>query len=284
MIKDDILYIVVSCVKETSRLNVLKKVVENFNYNFINEYDIQDSLLVIDNGSTPETVELLKNNFKNVYRSETNLGYWTVLYWAINNAEQLLNKKFKYVHIMEADHIYHDVYKFEWCKKLLDDVETISSIKIHEYYPHLYYLYNKGAELPNSRKHDWISHNSLDLDNRTVSLKKIIDYHDHFYLSNFRTQLHNITRFNLMIECFDELKNMKSFNEGNFHKLYFQKGPFIAVLNGGLFNMKLGYSDVVAGSAQGWTPEVEKEFKKHGYVQTNVDTILEDNSYIIQKV
>lgn len=69
-------FLFVTCCLESSRAAILQHVIDNL----LEQVDASRELTVFDNGSTqPGVVDQLVNNFRNVYRTERNVGYWSAI-------------------------------------------------------------------------------------------------------------------------------------------------------------------------------------------------------------
>lgn len=265
------LFLFVSCCVEQSRFDIMKQVLASIkNETNSKNFQLDHDLLAFDNGSTVEgTRELLLDNFSKVYVSDTNEGYWSAIFWLLNNYEQLVEnpKKYRYVYIIESDHFHYAIEKLNACEQALDQHENLGSIRTSEYVVAEQHLYNKSNQDPNGRKYAWVSHVNT-VTSAPISLKLLIKNLG-IYNTNFLTCLHSVNRLEALKEVFIELQAQDKFSEHDFQKLYHNRFQQIGLVDGGIFHAKLGFTPGGGGLSGSWSHDVSRL----GYKTTRQDKI-----------
>jgi hypothetical protein len=273
---NETLYIFVACSVEQTRFGILQKVVANLKEEQVKKsFNIDDDLVVFDNGSTvPGSQELLKENFKHVVGTQKNMGFWSALDWVLLNHKTVLNngKDYKYVYIIESDMIHFALEKIEDCERVLNENKHVGSIKVQEYDVANSHLYNKTHQYEHSRKYAWVHHINF-VTGDAVKLR-LLDEHSRVYETNFLTVLPAFNRLEAVQNVFAKLRAFEGqFIEQDFQKLYYEQYPVIGLLDGGVFEAKLGYTLENGGSLSGsWSDT--NAMAAVGYHDTRKDAIL----------
>lgn len=228
---DRILYILVTCTREETRQKALNLCVDSIKNNFSSEI-IRNNFIVFDNDSTfQETHELLESTFNHVVKSKVNVGLWSGILYALEQHEEITNKKFDFVFPIESDMFLYDVDKLEECIDVLEKNSAISSIRLKE------------IDVDNLQKFD----KSRGLRQRSeTTLKNMITQENAFfrilnnkntYETNLLPVLPGLHRTTTLTTVLNNLKNKKSFNEMDFWKEYQMicNHSNSATLNMGLF-------------------------------------------------
>jgi len=266
----DTLILLVTCTKEITRFKVLEQVVDNLIK--LVDTDTQENFLVFDNASTyPGSIELLTSSFKNVFQSKTNAGYWSAIFWCINNYEKMMNKDYKYLYIIESDIIHFDkaFEKLRLCEKFLDDYEDIGSIRTEEFLVSERSLYDKRKQTKNSKKYACVvQHNFIE--NKNVEFE-LVDKINEIYSCNFLSKLPSLTRMKTIKEVFLELSKLREFSELDYQKLYYEKYKKSAIIDRGIWHSKLGNenSHIVINGSRNHNLSID-------YRPTRNDKILKD--------
>ena len=253
---------------EESRFEIMQQVIASIKKEqFDKSFNIENDLIVFDNGSKyPGAIELLTNSFKNVYAADQNLGYWSALSWILDNANKIKNKEYKYVYIIESDHLHFALEKVEICENALEKFNHLGSIRTQEYSVAEQHLYNKSLQRSDGRRYAWVSHVNAAT-NEKVVLEKLTD---DIYESNFLTCLHSVNRLDCIKDTFNALKSLNKFSELDFQKMYHAKYPKIGQLDGGIFHARLGFTIENPKSLSGsWSTNVSQ----FGYHTTRQDVI-----------
>lgn len=272
--KDDVAFLLVTCCLDETRANVLVDVVDNLRLQFDGN---ADSLTVFDNASTIEwTRKLLTDNFRNVYTSDRNVGYWSAVDWWLNH---IINKRQKYTYIIESDMIHFNFSKLWTAVDVLNKNDDIGSVRLHEYSVKNSHLYNKDKPVNGSKRNIWQSHTNK-ITYKPITLLPLPEFDD-IYESNFLTQLPALNRYQTIISCFDDLKNMGKFSELDFQKFYHQRYTKTGIVDGGIFHCDPGCkdADVITGS---WTDPAL--LNSLGYLETRYANIVDANRYNVTKL
>lgn len=224
-------FLFVSCCLEQTRADVQKEVVDN-----LVECGLSDDLTVFDNGSTIDwVVPHLKENFKNVYVSSRNVGYWSAVYWWLNNVDQ-----HEYTYVIESDMIHYALEKLAYCEVFLDENDDVGSVRLHEYSVANKHLYNKDAPRNDSKKKIWQSHTNKVTGEKISHSLALSKPGCDIYRNNFLTQLPALNRASTMKDVFDELIKLEAFSERDFQRLYWEKYQQTAIVDGGIFHCDPG--------------------------------------------
>ena len=261
------LFLLISCCVEESRFEILEKVVMQLLSQVDGYGDYGLPIVAFDNGSThPGTVDFLKGMLSvPTYAARTNLGYWSAIRWALDNVD---TSGYEYIHIIESDHYYYDLPSIALAENFLDEHPEVGAVRLQEYSVAQQHLYNKSRQHKDGKKYAWVTHTNTAT-GKPVELHET--EHDRIYTSNFLTVLHGLNRLDTMREVFDELGFDERFSEPDFQRLYHQRHPIIALLDGGIFHAKLGFTPMNPKALSGsWSHDVSRL----GYRTTRQDTIL----------
>ena len=267
-------FLLVSCCLELTRTKILSEVVSNL---CEQAPELKDRLIVFDNASTDkDAISLLKNNFRHVYRSNKNVGYWSAIDWWLTTLEHQIVVP-EYTYIIESDMIHYDFNKIWMCANYLDRHPDVGSIRLHEYSFENRRLYDKDNPLPNSKRSLWQSHTNKVTGERI----KFNEGTNGIYETNFLTQLPALNRYTTMRSVFNVLKSMSDFSELDFQKLYHNIYSKTAILDGGIFHCNLNNFETktLTGS---WSPH--SELTKFGYQRTRQSTIAPRDQYTVTRV
>lgn len=260
--------LLVTCCLEQSRYDILKKVIDNLEQQ---DPTCLSWIEVFDNASTvTETNELLKR-FKHVYRANRNVGYWTAVDWWLHSMKV---ESPKYTYIIESDMIHYEFQMLGNCVKFLDQHPDLGAMRLHEYSIKEWYLYNKDAPRPDSRRNLWQSHRNKV----TQQAINHVQVDGRYYRTNFLTQLPALNRYPTMLRVFDKLRAMNVFTEFDFQKLYHDEYPEIAILDGGIFNCDLNPYGT-PGITGSWTDP--RKLQQLGYQPTRFASIVPPNEYTV---
>ena len=253
---------------EQSRLNILEKVIDSLKIEQSRVgMSIEQDMIAFDNGSTlPGSIEQLQRLNCPLYVSKQNRGYWSALYWILENVVDY--EKYDYIYVIESDHVHFALDKIQLCETALNTFGDIGSVRTQEYSVKNQHLYNKTKQHQNGVKHAWVAHvNSVTKEPVKLFETKIID----IWRSNFLTCLHSVNRLKTLRSVFEQLVIMNRFSEKDFQAYYHSRFPTIGQLDGGVFNASLGFTPANPGSLSGsWSSNVQQ----FGYKETRNDSIV----------
>lgn len=266
-------FLLVSCCLEPLRTDTLIQVVTNMQQEMP---QLMPVITVFDNASTESSVvNLLKQYFSRVFQADRNVGYWTAIWWWL---EQLKSDPPDYVYIIESDMIHYDFYKFWDAVNYLDVNPDVGSVRLQKYLYAERHQYDKDRPRHDSYRADWQSHTNHASGQRVVffddDTKEIIS-------STFLTKLPSLNRYETMKTVFDQLLNLLVFSERDFQRLYWEQYQKTAILNGGINHDHLASYGVntITGS---WTNP--SELKRIGYLQTRQATIIKPDLYKVARL
>ena len=263
---DRTFYLLVSCCVEESRFDILQKVINQLSKQ-LKGIDRGMPITVFDNGSThPGTRECLTETLPlQTYAAQTNKGYWSAIKWVLDNVDLT---GYDFIHIIESDHLYYDFQRIGEAEAFLKTHPDVGSIRLQEYSVAEQHLYNKTLARADGRRYAWVSHvNSAT--GKAVELQETDT--SQIYSSNFLTQLHSLNRLQPIIEVFNDLSKLERFSEPDFQRMYHELYPTVAILDGGIFHAKLGFTlDNPKALSGSWSHDVSRL----GYKTTRQDTIL----------
>ena len=260
-------YLLVTCCKEPSRREILDRVIEQLLTRKC-VHGLLMNLTVIDNGSTDDTVEMLKGALNvPVYRCSENLGYWSAIKWYFDNID---TGDAEFIHIIESDHFYYgDMRRLGEAENFLLTHDDVGAVRLQEYSVKDQHLYNKGLGRGDGRKYAWVTHKN-GVTGEAVTLTE--SAHEGIYVTNFLSQLHAMNRLDALKETFNALGVGKKFSEFDWQRLYHGHYQKVAILDGGIFHAKLGFTPHNPRALSGsWSKDVSSV----GYRTTRQDTILQ---------
>lgn len=280
MIMSKVEYLLVTCNKEQTRYDIMKKTVENLR-NVILPYVQQDCFTVIDNASTVgDTIGYLKTTFENVYVASQNIGYWSAIDWWL---EHIKDRGTEYVYIIESDLIHNNDVAAIIGRAIafLDKNKDFGTIRTHKWSYANRRLYDKDRPLHNSDRTHWRTHTNYVTKKRVEILPTS---EPEFYRTTFLSQLPAINRFDGIHAVFKQLRMYETFPEPEFQKLYYeyyerilQSPPFTGMIDGGIF-CDLTNDKMVCGS---YTPTAHLSYL--GYCSTRIGNITESSQYTIKR-
>lgn len=263
-------FLLVTCCRDESRAQILKQVVEALQKE---APELRGTLTVLDNASTtPDTVDLLKSNYDNVYQADKNVGYWSAIDWWL---EHIADKKPKYTHVIESDTIYYGFNRIWTCAQYLESHADMGSVRLHRYSVANKHLYNKDAPRPDSDRKIWQSHFNK-VAKIPVTLKP---GEGDVWETTFLTQLPALNRYATMVDVFKDLRTIPKFSELDFQRLYWRRFQKTGILDGGLLHADPG-ADFAGPTVTGsWTDPAK--LQQLGYQPTRFATITPRDQYIV---
>jgi len=273
----DTLKILVTCTKESTRYEILKQVVSNLQS--VTDDQFLKDMIVFDNASSyPGSMSLIEN-FLNVFQSNRNFGFWSAIFWCLNNYESILGRDYKYVYIIESDLIHTNdaLRRLQDCESFLDLNDDVGFIRTEEFLVSEKHLYDKQRPRKDSRKYAWVTQEN-GVENKRVDFH-IADPIARIYKCNFLAKLPTLSRLSAVKKVFNELSKMKSFTEVDYQKLYYQQYKTSAVLDGGVFHSRLSNEDmqaVINGSIN-YNLEID-------YLPTRFDSITKISKEDVKKI
>jgi hypothetical protein len=264
---------------EKTRFDVLEKVVENL----VEQKDKSffDTLIVWDNNSQyPGTLELLKKHFPIVLQAQNNVGLWSGIHWMLHNYKNHIPRDLKYAYTIESDCLHYDLEQMPYCEQVLDDHKDIGSIRCQEFSISEKHLYDKNRQSKDSRRYAWVTQTN-SVTGAPVTFTKIDGYNDRMYKSNFLAQIPNLNRIRPMRDILDELEKKGPFCEQDFRARYHDLYPDLCVLDGGMWESKLGafYESTITAS---FSPV--DAVKKAGYRTTRQATMDPLESFSVELI
>lgn len=271
------LFLFVTCCVEPTRFNVLKQVVQNLkDEQKTKNYNIEDHLVVFDNGSTISgTIELLTTNFKNVWHSSSNEGFWSAINWVL---EQFDTSRYDYIYVIESDHIHFALDKINDIENFLDQHPNIGGVRAQEFVVAEKHLYDKSNPRPDSRRYAWVNQRNHKSNKK---IEFIPTNTPGYYNTDFLSQIHSVNRLVPFKQVFKKLENQsrngQKFSEFDYQKMYAELFPRFGIIDGGIFHAKLTWcTGVVAGSfiasgAEGYNGPMIQE--TNGYQETRISII-----------
>jgi hypothetical protein len=259
----------VTCSRDESRRNISTTVVKNLAEKIPNA-GLSNSFIVFDNNSIfKEHLEHLPAGTK-IIESPENIGYWTAIKWVLDNHQEVMNKTYDYIYMIESDLIHTDLHALAECERFLEENSQASCVRTQEFSVRWNWRYNKKLKFLPFRKMRSIVHMHNDVTKEKAWFRKVIGFNN-IYLSNLHAKLPALNRMDLMKKIFKELSEMEGFGEPDFFRLSHKHLPNIGVLDGGLWHQlsTLETNEVISGSYS--SPEL---LKKTGYQETRRSRIL----------
>jgi hypothetical protein len=236
------LFILVSCNRDPTRLEIFRKVVDNL-LDEGRSFGLERSLITFDNASSEPGSEEVLAKLPLVIRSKKNIGYWSAIHWCMENAERVLQRSFKYVYVIESDLIHFRLGRIKLAERYLTLEPAAGAVRLQKFSVHFPCPYSKGAGWWPFRSPDavWLI-NAVTKDKVTFRRSQVPSV----YHSNFTAKVCALHRFATLKEVISDLGKMGEFGENDFFRLHWLRFQRTGVLNGGLFTAALGYD--VAGT------------------------------------
>ena len=268
---DKTLFLFVSCCREQSRYDILKQVVENLGC-VDREISFKDDCIAFDNESTIDgSVELLVQKFKHVYRSDTNVGFWSALDWCINNYAKILNKDYEYVYVIESDLIHYAAHKLPAVERFLDENADVGHVRCEEFEYLNRHLYNKDFPVKDSRRYAWCKQFNAVSNSRIWFSEPILVQGTELRKMNFVAKVPAMNRLLFFKLALEDLKKAREFTEFDFQKAFYRYSQVSAFVEGGIFHSKLTNADssMLSGSTAATTV-----LEHVGYVGTRTACLI----------
>lgn len=263
------LKLLVNCCVEETRFDVMRQVITSIKRERDLGVDLESDMHVFDNGSThPGTLDMIQELDCAVYAADDNLGYWSALNWLISNPSVV--GEHKYVYVIENDCVQYDTWKLSHCVSVLEAHPDLGGVRVQEYSVKDRHLYDKNNPTRGSRRYAWVSHNNV-ITQQPVRLQQLPDS-DLVFESNFLSQLPAVNRLPALCNVFNTLRDLESFSEHDYQRLYHDIYEKFGVLDGGIFHCKLTHgTKAITGS---WS----QNLSSIGYIPTRNDRILQYSS------
>lgn len=261
------LYILVTCSLEESRQTVLQEVIDNINKQECVDV-LKDNIIVFDNASIcKDTVDLLCKNFRNVYVSNKNVGYWSAMSWCLNNVS---HEEYDYVHMIESDMLFDDYSKLSLCEDFLDRNSNLNCVRTSRFDVQNKHLYDKNNRSSRSNVNCWQT---------LLSCYKDPAYFTHiegnFYKTNLPAVVCGLVRKSALMSVLRDLSTKNRFVEHDYQKLMFKLSNDIALYDGGLH-----VASTKTTVASSW-PNTSS---KYGYRESRADKIEDEHTYSVVKI
>lgn len=231
-------------------------------------YPFFDDLLIFDNASPfDDHLKIFPSTVKTV-RTNVNVGYWSAIYWTLLNYERLLNRKYKYLYIIESDLEHWHMFKLELCETFLNDNPRVGGVRTQEFSVKFRMLYDKRYHwAPFVKRHSLVSQRNVVTKER-VWFRRVAR-EDSILTTNFHTKLPALNRLDALTTVFDRLAVKGQINEIYFMHLYYNLYPDMALLDGGIWR-QISHIDTAHLSGSYSTAE---ELERTSYYDTRTDYI-----------
>jgi len=262
------LYLLITCCVEQTRFDILKQVIESIkNEQITKNFNIENDIIVFDNGSTvPETIDLLAQNFKHIFQSSTNEGFWSAINWVL----QVIDSRYEFIYVIESDHVHFALEKVADIESFLLTHPEVGGVRAQEFVVAERRLYNKSAPVTGSRTYAWVNQISHKT-RQPISISETDTAG--FFVTDFLSQLHSVNRLDAFKQVFTELEKTsrsgKKFSELDYQLMFERHHDKFGIIDGGLFHARLSWNNgTIAGSYCG--PNVQNTI---GYQETRVSII-----------
>lgn len=211
---------------------------------------------VFDNQSSyGNTQDFLKSQFKNVFLSEENYGYWSAVNWFCNWAKQ---KGYEAVYITESDCVHFNLEQLSSAISLLENDRSVGMVRTQEFSVANKHFYDKSQRLPESKTCEWFQQYNVFTGQSAIFSQTQFE---NVYLVNLVAKVCGLHRIDAMIEVLSKLP--VAFTEVDFQRIFYSKFTQNAILDGGMYNTTLSYApEAMAGSF------VQGEINASGYRRT----------------
>ena len=259
---------------------MLKRVLENIVECSSARPQLLTDVIVFDNASTqPNTLEQLLNVFPRVHSSSRNVGYWTALDWILRHrGEELPTVDYDLIYVIESDMIHYDIAKLAEAEAFLRAQPDVGAVRCMEYSVADMHLYDKSRPVKGGRRWAWQNHSHLVTGQR---IEHVQSSAPGIYLTTFLTQLPALNRLSVLDRAFEVLRSLPSFTEHDFQRACFEQHRTNALIDGGIFDVKLTAGDETCLSGS-WSSQ--QQLSAVGYKETRRDVILPSDDFVVNVV
>ncbi len=262
----DVLFVVVTCTKDRSREKALINLVKSLN----KQHEVvafDRNLLLFDNASVTTTpLDNLTVPARFAFSSK-NIGYWSAINWALDNASRVFEKEFKFIHPIESDLVLFHMERLVEARDFLETRKDYISVRTQEFSVRhcKRFLKNSRSIFP-VRRSAVADFNGVT--NETVSFDRIEGF-DNVYGSNWHSKVPALHRLEEFQSVFKDLAKQSEITEQDFMRAMHQRAPQVAVMDKGIFYAQLNNpfwpweKRWLTGS---WMNEEMAE--RHGYLST----------------
>lgn len=265
------LVVLVVCSRDQTRNEVAVEVMKNL-AELLPAAGLSHSFLSFDNGSIYRDHEAHVPKGAVVCRSGDNIGYWTALKWILDRRDELFDRKFEYLYIVESDHIHSDLRPLGLCERFLEAEPSASCVRTQTFAVSLLWRWRYNKRLWRLPFYD--AHNAVQMFNAVTNepawFRKAHGF-EPIYISNLHGKLPTLSRLSVMDEAFAKLATMEKFTEWHLFEAMMQDHPHIGVYDEGLFYTKVSSKKrdaIVSGS---YTKE--QDLIRMGYATTRTANI-----------
>lgn len=264
-------FLLVTCCLEQSRSDVLGSVLLNLQQQ---APELKQALCVFDNASTvPGTTEALRTYHDNVWRCDRNLGFWTAIDWWLRVLEA---SPPDYVYVIESDMLHYDFPRLYDCMDYLDTRPDVGGVRLHEYSVKERQLYDKDRPVKGSFRDVWRSHTNSTTGDRVELVHDVGD----LYTTSFNAHVPALNRYDAMQHAFAGLRGMPQFTERDFQRLFYQRYPTVAVLDGGIWHDRLAHNG--SGALGSYTHP--GTLAALGYESSRTSRIIDPSEYTVSSL
>ncbi|NIZ00149.1 hypothetical protein [Thalassospira lucentensis] len=265
---DDVLFVVVTCTRDSSREKALNKLVSSINKE--NRKGLFGrNVLFFDNAST--SISPLKSlETDSVFAlSSNNIGYWSALHWATQNASDIFHNDFKYIHPIESDLVLYNIERLTEAKSFLDQNDAYSTVRTQEFSVRQKqrFLKNSGTLFPVRRSRVAPFHGVTGKD---ISIDKTdCENKPNIYTSEWHAKVPALHRMDVFKDVLEILASNGNITELMFMERMYEKSKRVGLLDKGIYYCNLGTrfwpweKKWLTGS---WSDA--QTLKKHGYLSS----------------
>lgn len=231
---------------------------------------LMNHFIMFDNRSTHTRHMKIWPDNTNLFVASKNIGYWSAIYWVLQNYQRLLNRSYKYIYIMESDCLQYDVHKLAGCEQWLDNNPNAGAVRCQEYSRRLWFLFDKRFKrLPFHKTNSAVAHYNGATNQKIVFGPR--DRETGIFETNFHSKLPAVNRVQHMNEVFARLLQKRHFGEGDFMQECQKVFEVVGVLDGGTFRAmgNKPSTKMVTGSYS-----YKDDLKKIGYRATRSDRLI----------
>lgn len=269
---EDVLFVVVSCTKDRSRLNALKKLIRSLNREN-KKIDLSGNFIFFDNAS--DDLSPLKDvSFKTHFAlSSENIGYWSALNWIILNAEEILGRKFSFIHPIESDLVLYNLESLAEAREFLLKNPDKTSVRTQEFS-----IKHKNRYIKNARSLWPVRRSRVagfnGVTNEVVSFVKV-DGFRRIYKCDWHSKVPALHNFQHFKEVFLELSKKNHVSEHEFMIKMHEISPEVGILDKGIFyttmNVTLNWPWQKKWVTGSWADS--EKLKEIGYMPTRNSVI-----------
>lgn len=264
-----VLFVVVACSREPSRALGFSKTVKSV-ARVHKSSPFARNLVLFDNASVyHEPLKYWQAPAMFVF-SEENIGYWSALYWTLQNCENIFDGDFDYIHPVESDTLLFKLDRLAEAVRFLYTRQSYHVVRTQEFSVkwRQFFLKGKRSFLKVNRSIVAPYHG---VTGEPVKFEEVEGF-NHVFSANWHAKLPALHRISSIRQAFSKLKNQEVVTELDFMRTMADVNDKVGVLDGGVWRLQQHFRKDRKGTISGSYSNKE-ELEKVNYRASRCDRI-----------